>query len=179
MFLWKTYLITFISNEVEKFKLTGEKAFKQGIINPNQMQITWSQFCKEPIPERSFTFWEWFFAIMKLTREHLRNLWKDDRIMGFVHKKTAEEMLLKCQPGTFLLRFSDSELGGVTIAWLEIKDGVPQVIMLQPFLAKDFAIRSLADRIQDLQQLVTLYPNILKDQAFGQYYTPIPGGKKL
>lgn len=153
-----------------------EKAFKSHIVNPNEAEISWSQFCKEPIPERNFTFWEWFHGIMKLTREHLRNIWKDGHIMGFVHKKQAEEMLLKCPIGTFLLRFSDSELGGITIAWVgQGSDGIPQVIMLQPFLAKDFAIRSLTDRVYDLGQLVTLYPDIPKEQAFGQYYTPIQG----
>lgn len=39
-------------------------------------------------------------------------------IMGFVKKKQAEEMLASCPCGTFLLRFSDSELGGITIAWV-------------------------------------------------------------
>jgi signal transducer and activator of transcription 5B len=39
-------------------------------------------------------------------------------IMGFVRKKQAEELLSACASGTFLLRFSDSELGGVTIAWV-------------------------------------------------------------
>ena len=39
--------------------------------------LTWSQFCKEPLPERNFTFWEWFYALMKLTREHLRAPWMD------------------------------------------------------------------------------------------------------
>lgn len=46
-------------------------------------------------------------------------------ILGFIRKKQTEEMLSTCQNGTFLLRFSDSELGGVTIAWVsgkEIKD---------------------------------------------------------
>jgi signal transducer and activator of transcription 5B len=38
--------------------------------------------------------------------------------MGFVRKKQAEELLSTCANGTFLLRFSDSELGGVTIAWV-------------------------------------------------------------
>lgn len=42
-------------------------------------------------------------------------------IMGFVRKKQAEEMLAPCQSGTFLLRFSDSELGGITIAWVSGK----------------------------------------------------------
>lgn len=47
--------------------------------------------------------------------------------------------------------------------------------MLQPFTAKDFQIRSLADRIADLQHLHYLYPDIPKDVAFGKYYTPYQG----
>ena len=38
--------------------------------------------------------------------------------MGFVGKKKAEELLKDTPSGTFLLRLSDSELGGVTIAWV-------------------------------------------------------------
>lgn len=49
--------------------------------------------------------------------------------------------------------------------------------MLQPFTSKDFAIRSLADRIVDLNHLVYLYPDICKDNAFGKYYTPFTGKK--
>lgn len=41
------------------------------------MMLSWSQFSKEPLPDRNFTFWEWFYAIMKVTREHLRGLWND------------------------------------------------------------------------------------------------------
>lgn len=83
--------------------------------------LTWGQFCKEPLTERNFTFWEWFYAVMKLTREHLRGPWIDGYIIGFVRKKQTEEMLQSCTNGTFLLRFSDSELGGVTIAWVSGK----------------------------------------------------------
>lgn len=50
--------------------------------------------------------------------------------------------------------------------------------MLQPFCHKDFAIRSLGDRIKDLNQCVTLYPDLPKDKAFGNYYTPL-GGKNF
>ena len=39
--------------------------------------MSWSQFCKEPLPDRSFTFWDWFHAVMKLTKEDLRGLWID------------------------------------------------------------------------------------------------------
>ncbi|XP_055677197.1 signal transducer and activator of transcription 5A-like isoform X1 [Lutzomyia longipalpis] len=155
-----------------------EKAFRHGTpntLNQNEMYISWAQFCKEPLPDRTYTFWEWFYAVMKLTREHLRNPWQDGLIIGFIHKKQAEDMLMKCPVGTFLLRFSDSELGGVTIAWVgDGNDGQLQIFMLQPFLAKDFAIRSLPDHIADLTQLCTLYPDISKEKAFGKYYTAYP-----
>ena len=44
--------------------------------------------------------------------------WNEGYIMGFVSKQKAEEMLLSKNHGCFLLRFSDSELGGVTIAYV-------------------------------------------------------------
>ena len=47
-----------------------------------------------------------------------------------------------------------------------------EVFMLQPFTSKDFAIRTLADRVSDLKHLIYLFPDIPKDQAFGKYYTP-------
>lgn len=38
--------------------------------------------------------------------------------MGFVTKTESQDMLMSKPNGTFLLRFSDSELGGITIAWV-------------------------------------------------------------
>ena len=53
--------------------------------------------------------------------------------------------------------------------------GERQVWNLQPFTAEDFNIRTLADRIHDLPHLTHLYPDIPKDTAFGELYTPIDG----
>lgn len=50
-----------------------------------------------------------------------------------------------------------------------------EVFSLQPFTSKDFQIRSLADRIADLNHLTYLYPEIQKDIQFGKYYTPYQG----
>lgn len=81
-------------------------------MNGEEDYISWAQFCKEPLPDRSFTFWDWFFAIMKLTKDHLLSIWKAGLIVGFINKTKAIETLKQLQvPGTFLLRFSDSELG--------------------------------------------------------------------
>ncbi|XP_022249691.1 signal transducer and activator of transcription 5B-like isoform X2 [Limulus polyphemus] len=159
----------------ENLQYLATKGFRNSQIQDfSNMMITWSQFCKEPLPDRNFTFWEWFYAIMKVTREHLRVLWNDGVIVGFISRRKAEEMLLKRPSGSFLLRFSDSELGGVTIAWVaeDPQQETMDVFMLQPFTSRDFTIRSLADRINDLKHLSYLYPDIPKDQAFGKYYTP-------
>ena len=37
---------------------------------------------------------------------------------GFLSKKDAHDTLSGKVPGTFLLRFSDSELGGVSVAYV-------------------------------------------------------------
>lgn len=150
----------------------AEKAFRGACPSGGDYStalLSWTQFCKEPLPERNFTFWEWFYAVMKLTREHLKSFWIDGLIHGFIRKRQAEEMLSVCPTGTFLLRFSDSELGGVTIAWVGEN---AEVFMLQPFTSKDFTIRSLADRISDLKDLVNLYPDTEKMAAFSKYCTP-------
>ena len=54
----------------------------------SNLMITWSQFCKEPLPDRSFTFWEWFYAVMKLTKEDLRGMWID----GWVNMWSESKM---------------------------------------------------------------------------------------
>ncbi|XP_017019857.1 signal transducer and transcription activator-like isoform X2 [Drosophila kikkawai] len=138
--------------------------------------ITWNQFCKEPMPGRSFTFWEWFSAIMKLTKEHMLNMWKAGCIMGFINKAKAEDDLKRSPVGTFLIRFSDSELGGVTIAYVNEKR---LVTMLAPWTAHDFQVLNLADRIRDLNFLRWVYPvdrsaqcSILdRDTAFGEFFS--------
>lgn len=73
--------------------------------------VTWTQFCKEPIRDRSFTFWEWFYAIIKITKDQLAMAWKEGRIVGFINKTKVSDALSAHPVGTFLLRFSDSELG--------------------------------------------------------------------
>uniref|UniRef100_T1PBN7 Signal transducer and activator of transcription n=1 Tax=Musca domestica TaxID=7370 RepID=T1PBN7_MUSDO len=146
-----------------------EKLFRRNIINGEEDYITWAQFCKEPLPDRSFTFWDWFFAIMKLTKDHLLSLWKAGLIVGFINKGKAERTLKELVGGTFLLRFSDSELGGITVGFVNDQN---VVLMLSPWTARDLNIRGLADRIHDLDVLRYIYPtNRLRDEAFQEFYT--------
>lgn len=141
-----------------------------------QQNLSWSFFAKEPLPDRNFTFWEWFYAILKVAQQHLSPLWKEGAILGFVEKKSSEEMISRCPPGTFLLRFSDSELGGVSITFVsQVDDNPPEVFMTSPFTSKDLSIRGLADRIKDLKNLTHLWTSsglIPKDQKFAKHYSP-------
>jgi signal transducer and activator of transcription 5B len=143
---------------------------------PATALVTWQQFCKESLAERQFTFWDWFYAAADLIKKHLLGPWQANLIHGFVSKQQVQEELIKCESGTFILRFSDSAIGGITIAWVgEDENGLRQVWNLQPWYARDFAVRKLAERIQDLPQLVYLYPRIPKDSAFETFCSEMKG----
>ena len=90
----------------------GEKMFDFTQENiPEDCIVSWSMFCKNNLLDRDFTFWHWFYAAMKLTREHLLGGWANGHIHGFISKAKVEEYLIGCPHGTFMLRFSDSVLG--------------------------------------------------------------------
>lgn len=92
---------------------------------PQPETVTWSELCKENLPQRNFTFWAWFHAALKLIEKketHLKELWKEGLITGFIEREAAESLISRCTIGTFLLRFSDSITGAITIALL-IKPG--------------------------------------------------------
>lgn len=91
----------------------SEKVLKANFASPipDDTMISWSAFCKENLPDRSFTFWEWFHAATRVTRDYLRGPWSAGYINGFCNKLKVDEILNDCAHGTFMLRFSDSELG--------------------------------------------------------------------
>lgn len=159
----------------------AQKIFNDHSAGPEDFQnrsVSWAQFNKEILPGRGFTFWQWFDGVLDLTKRCLKSYWSDGLIIGFISKQYVCKLLSTEPDGTFLLRFSDSEIGGVTIAHvIRGKDGSSQVENIQPFSAKDLSIRSLGDRIRDLRQLRNLYPNIPKDQAFGCHYNKEQTGK--
>ncbi|XP_039268530.1 signal transducer and activator of transcription 5B-like isoform X2 [Styela clava] len=156
------------------------KVFKQTVMPNSEKLISWAQFNREPLPKRNFTFWQWYNGVMELTKsKHLQVHWNDGAIIGFIGKAESQEKLLSMPNRTFLLRYSDSEIGGLTIAWVADENGVPKVWNLQPQTLRDYGIRSLADRINDLGQLMYLCKaddtTKMKDEVFGQYYCKTGG----
>ncbi|NXX98914.1 STA5B protein, partial [Centropus bengalensis] len=135
--------------------------------------VSWSQFNRENLPGRNYTFWQWFDGVMEVLKKHLKPHWNDGAILGFVNKQQAHDLLINKPDGTFLLRFSDSEIGGITIAW-KFDSSERMFWNLMPFTTRDFSIRSLADRLGDLSYLIYVFPDRPKDEVFSKYYTPVP-----
>lgn len=77
----------------------------------DDLKITWNAFCKDNLPDRKFSFWDWFYGVMKLTRDHLSDAWNEDLIYGFISRQQTENKLLESPSGTFLFRFADRILG--------------------------------------------------------------------
>uniref|UniRef100_A0A8C4Q486 SH2 domain-containing protein n=1 Tax=Eptatretus burgeri TaxID=7764 RepID=A0A8C4Q486_EPTBU len=143
----------------------------------NNSSISWAQFNRENLPGRNFTFWQWFDGVIELTKKHLKVHWNDGAILGFIGKREAQDLLLGQPSGSFLLRFSDSEIGGLTFAWVaEVpgRNGERAVWNVQPFTSKDLNILSLPDRLRDFENLKLLYPSQTKAEVFGAYYSPPP-----
>uniref|UniRef100_A0A3Q1K9W8 Signal transducer and activator of transcription n=1 Tax=Anabas testudineus TaxID=64144 RepID=A0A3Q1K9W8_ANATE len=138
----------------------------------SNMMVSWAQFNKEVLPGRPFTFWQWFEGVMELTKKHLKTYWSEGLIFGFIGKQHLH-LILKDRPnGTFLLRFSDSEIGGITIAYVSATENGGQKIQnIQPFTKRDLEIRSLGDRIRDISHITYLYPDFPKHEVFKKFYS--------
>ncbi|XP_069564293.1 signal transducer and activator of transcription 2 isoform X1 [Brachyistius frenatus] len=146
--------------------------------NYNSCKVSWSKFSKENTPD---TFWVWFDGILVMVKTYLEDLWREGLIMGFVNKGKEKSILKKKQRGTFLLRFSESVIGGITFSWVETTFiGEPYVKTVQPFTKVDLSQIPFHEIIRNFQifeaenvpenPLLYLYPNTPKDEAFGKYY---------
>ncbi|XP_007420452.1 signal transducer and activator of transcription 4 [Python bivittatus] len=160
-------------------KLTGQQ------ITSSDPQLSWSKFCKEHLPGKSFTFWTWLEAILDLIKKHILPLWIDGCIMGFVNKEKERALLKDKKPGTFLLRFSESNLGGITFTWVsQSENGEVKFHSVEPYNKGRLTALPFADILRDYKVITTdnipenplqyLYPNIPKDKAFGKHYSSQP-----
>merc|ERR1712130_121641 len=175
---WQSQCSTARSLTQENLYYLATKIFRNSGLNVEDLpglHVSWSQFCREPLPDRNFTFWEWFYRVMNLTSNHMRGPWGEGYIMGFVSKQRGDELLMSKEHGCFLLRFSDSELGGVSISYVRQDQQQKAVFHVAPFTTKDLSQRSIGDTIFDLKEHLTIvYPNIPKDafKKFSAQSTP-------
>uniref|UniRef100_A0A8C1G945 Signal transducer and activator of transcription n=2 Tax=Cyprinus carpio TaxID=7962 RepID=A0A8C1G945_CYPCA len=154
----------------------AQKIFDQPDISEDfsNMPVSWAQFNKEVLPGRNFTFWQWFEGVMDLTKKCLRDYWSDGLIFGFIGKQHLHVILQNKPSGTFLLRFSDSEIGGITIAYVGPTDnGGRKIQNIQPFTKKDLDSAGLGDRIRDINCITHVYPDLPKNEVFKKFFTGI------
>lgn len=153
----------------------AKKAFRNNAIaNYDAEMLKIDDFKTINLPIGRFNFWEWFYATVKLVRDYALTEWRQGKICGFISKEAAKQLLMPCEKGTFLLRFSDSVLGGLSVAWRDKSD----VTFIEPFTDENLKTRSLSKRMHDLNQLITLYPGFAKNLAFKrdqESLLPLPG----
>uniref|UniRef100_A0A3B5MBD3 Signal transducer and activator of transcription n=1 Tax=Xiphophorus couchianus TaxID=32473 RepID=A0A3B5MBD3_9TELE len=138
------------------------------------------------IPGKPFSFWMWLDSILELIKKHLLPVWNENFIMGFVSKEMERALLKDREPGTFLLRFSESHLGGITFTWVEHRD--VKFNSVEPYTKNRLSALPFADIIRDYKvisnggvpenPLKFLYPDIPKDEAFGRLYNSQPSKGK-
>nr|KAF6497993.1 signal transducer and activator of transcription 1 [Rousettus aegyptiacus] len=167
---------------VDQLSMLGEK-----LLGPNAGPdglIPWTRFCKENINDKNFPFWLWIESILELIKKHLLSLWNDGCIVGFISKERERALLKDQQPGTFLLRFSEScREGAITFTWVERSQngGEPYFHAVEPYTKKELSAVTFPDIIRNYKVMAAenipenplkyLYPNIDKDHAFGKYYS--------
>lgn len=134
--------------------------------------VTRQMLNRDHMNGRPFSFWKWYYGALDVVYRRLVDEWRDGRVAGFVSKQSAHDLLRGCHPGTFMLRFSDSELGGVSVAYVSLmENGQCEAVDVEPWTNTHLQMRKFSDRLKDLGELVYLYPNVDKHVAFGPYYT--------
>ncbi|XP_036599346.1 signal transducer and activator of transcription 1-alpha/beta [Trichosurus vulpecula] len=178
---WQFSSVTKRGLNLEQLNMLGEKLLGPNFSNSDGL-VPWARFCKENINDKNFSFWLWIEGILELIKKHLICLWNDGSIMGFISKEQERALLKDQQPGTFLLRFSESSRdGAITFTWVERLQNEPVFHAVEPYTKKELSAVTFPDIIRNYKVMAAenipenplkfLYPNIHKDHAFGKYYS--------
>lgn len=130
--------------------------------NNNEAKISWEQFAKIKLSEREFTFFEWFYRILVLVREKLIKLYSNKLIHGFVSSDESEILLKNCIDGTFLIRFSETYCGAISISYKRNGNFTKTL----PWDLEHLKKISLSNTIKLSHNFLFLYPDIPKDNVF-------------
>uniref|UniRef100_A0A8C5QIR1 Signal transducer and activator of transcription n=1 Tax=Leptobrachium leishanense TaxID=445787 RepID=A0A8C5QIR1_9ANUR len=179
---WQFSSVTKRGLNNDQLSMLGEKLLGPNSNNADDL-IPWTKFCKENLNEKNFPFWLWVEGILELIKKHLLCLWNDGCIVGFISKERERALLKEREPGTFLLRFSESSKeGAITFTWVEKSpNGEPLFHSVEPYTKKELSAVTFPDIIRNYKVMAAenipdnplryLYPNTPKDLAFGKYYS--------
>ncbi|KAH3762635.1 transcriptional repressor [Pelomyxa schiedti] len=65
------------------------------------------------------TFWNWFGKVLQRVRyqRHISQMWKEGLIYGFLTREETDDILRTREPGTFVIRFSESHPGMFAVGY--------------------------------------------------------------
>ncbi|CBY18039.1 unnamed protein product [Oikopleura dioica] len=150
---WKAEVCCSFDLSERSLAYLGFKLFRGNPFSDNSI-VTWAMFNKENLVNRTFTFWQWFYSTLNLMKDRKCNKhWQQQAIVGFISKPDCESILCQQLSGTFMLRFSDSELGALTFAFNQA--GCVQ--HLKPQTTKDFLVKDLNGQCCDFGQFMYCY----------------------
>lgn len=89
---------------------------------------------------------------------------KNNLFAHFVHYVVHSEHVMRC---TLFYAF----INPTYTVYVSLADRA--LWNLMPFTSRDFSVRSLADRLGDLNYLIYVFPDRPKDEVFSKYYTPV------
>jgi hypothetical protein len=130
---------------------------------------------------RASEFWHWFGPIVQMLKykRHLGKLWIGGMIYGLVSKADCVQLLSPLPIGTFLIRFSETQLGAVAIAYRDDDELDP----VKHYLVRPEDVsthKSLTDHLREKALFRTLLVLNLaescaelvpKDEAFRLFYS--------
>lgn len=160
--------LNFLKNKA--FRIDEKKESVESV-ESDDPHLTKNYFCIEVLEGYKFSFFNWFVGTSKFVKSRCRNLWNEGLILGYITINEGKELLedQNSVPGMFLLRFSESQIGAITIMWVDEKREIQNQI---PKTTQDIPNSlSLADIICGWTKLKQLYtPNGIIDKVVA--FTP-------
>lgn len=104
------------------------------------------------------SIFDWILMAMNLTKIFLPNEWEKGLIHGFVSKGDAEQMMRQQAVGTFMLRFSETKLCGLSIVCVKMKDNrvmIDHVIVSESEL-KDKSLQETVHKLKYLENVLCI-----------------------
>uniref|UniRef100_A0A336N584 CSON006720 protein n=1 Tax=Culicoides sonorensis TaxID=179676 RepID=A0A336N584_CULSO len=126
--------------------------------------------------KKAVTLFGWIAILMQTCNCFFRTEWKEGLIHGFLEKKEAERIVIKEQPGTFIIRFSESLLGALTIVYCMEKDNRKMIdhILVKGSELKATKFQAMINRIPKIERVLCLNGEIKsKQDAFIYNMVPI------
>jgi len=100
-------------------------------------------------------FWDWFGKSLQALRyqRHIKEMWQEGIIYGYMSKESVQDSLLNQEPGVFLLRFSESQPGQLAIGYVGVMGDLKHYLIIPQDIPPK---KSFAEFLAESCQFLTL-----------------------